>query len=64
MTIEIDRAALAIADHAYLETQGSNAQKVEAAIWAYLWAGQNVKQMFGMAVFPSLNELREAMANR
>ena len=60
-TVQIDRGALHLADHAFLETQGSNADKVRAAIWAYLWGTRNVREQLGMYVYPSLNELRAAL---
>lgn len=64
MTVEINQDALLLAAPAFIETEGSNAKKVEAAIWAYLWALENQSDWFGMITFPSLNELREALANR
>jgi hypothetical protein len=64
MSIELDPGALQMADHAFIETPGTNATKVEAAIWAYLWAIENVSEKFGMEVYPSLQQLREALATR
>jgi hypothetical protein len=55
--------ALHLADMAFIETQGSNADKVKAAIAAYEWAEEHKSDWFGMTVFPSLAELREAMSD-
>jgi hypothetical protein len=64
MTVTLERGALSLADLAYLETRGSTADRVEAAIWAYLWATGSVRAQFGVSVYPSLFELREALATR
>jgi hypothetical protein len=53
--------ALHMADLAFLETQGSTADKVKAAIAAYEWAEENKYDWLGMTVFPSLDQLREAL---
>lgn len=57
---ELDTAALASADLAFLETEGTGAQKVRAAIRAYLWADAILAETgFG----PSLNDWREAVGH-
>jgi hypothetical protein len=58
---EIDEAALVLADMAFIETAGPNADRVRAAIWAYEWAKINVRDYRGLAAYPSYNELREAL---
>jgi hypothetical protein len=57
---EIDKGALVLADMAFIETAGPNADRVRAAIWAYEWAKINVRDRGGLVVYPSYNELREA----
>lgn len=52
-------AALSLADLAFMETPGSNAQRVKAAILGYLFA-LNSRQRFADGwVYPSLTDMRE-----
>lgn len=53
--------ALHLADLAFIETEGSNADKVHAAIAAYEWAEDNKSDWFGQETYPSLQRLREAL---
>lgn len=64
VAVEIDPGAMMLAHQAFLETRDTAATGVANAVWAYLWALQNVREQFGMEVYPSLNELREALAAR
>lgn len=50
-----------LADMAFMWTEGSNANKVRAAVAAYEWGIENQREMFGMTVYPSPSELREAL---
>jgi hypothetical protein len=56
---ELNRDALILADHAYMDTPGTAAAKVRAAVWAYLWAAE-VGERTGMG--PSLSALRDALS--
>ena len=59
--MKMDMGALPLADAAFIETPGSNADKVRTAIWAYLWAVENKKDMGEWDAYPSLMELREVL---
>ena len=61
---ELDRGALSCADLAYIEEppEASPAQRVEAAIRAYLWALENTEAHALGTAYPSLNEYRVARA--
>lgn len=54
--------SLSLADIAFMDTPGSTARKVKAAIWVYIWSSQNGSEMFGMAMEPSADEMRAALA--
>lgn len=63
--VEVDRGARGLADLAYIETPGPTAQRVSAAISAYLWACREAKPWEHnpeMMVYPSLNDLRAFLA--
>lgn len=55
---ELNRGALVTADLAYVDTQGAPADRVRAAIGAYLWS---IEQAERTGVHPSYNDLREAL---
>ena len=57
----IESGALSLADMAFIETRGSNARRVRAAIWAYQWAQQNTRMVGTLRCYPSLGELRAAL---
>ena len=61
---ELDRGALSCADLAYIEEppEASPAQRVEAAIRAYLWALDNTEPHPLGTAYPSLNDYRAARA--
>lgn len=69
----VDRHALSLAHLAYMESEHPTpAGKFFDAIWAYEWAKANV-QPFGstttpsstdLVIYPSLNQLREALKNK
>ena len=54
--------SLGLADLAYIETPGPPAVRVQAAIWAYLWSSETRVMIGDMKYFPSLGQLREALA--
>jgi len=56
---QLNRAALSMADLAFMDAEGSNADRVKAAIIGYLFA-LNSRQRFGDGyIYPSLNDMRE-----
>lgn len=59
----VDRAGLSMAGFAYMESPGPTAAaKVRDAITAYLYSVENVREMHGLECYPSLQEVREALA--
>lgn len=54
--------SLSLADIAFMCTPGPTAHKVKYAIWAYIWSSQNGSEVFGMAMEPSADEMRTALA--
>lgn len=64
--IEVDAAAANLAGFAWMETEGTNHKRHDAMLWAYEWAKANSKPWgdTGMTEYPSLNDLRKAMAER
>jgi hypothetical protein len=60
--IKLERGAVTLADLAFIETKGSNADRVWAALWAYQWAVRNTFERDGLTYWPSLDQLRAALA--
>jgi hypothetical protein len=55
----VNPASRMIADMAFMETSGSDARKVEAAIRAYLWAEEaRLGSIDALQLAPSMVELR------
>jgi hypothetical protein len=61
---DLEQGAMHLADLAFIETDGSNADKVEAAIWAYLWAVESKVDLGAFDAYPSLIDLRNALNGR
>lgn len=64
--IEVDEAAANLARHAWMETKGLGWQRHDAMLWAYEWAKANREPFRDTDLFayPSLSDLRKAMAER
>jgi hypothetical protein len=58
-SIQVDRGASMTADLAFMETEGPDAHRVRAALWAYEWAKVTAAKT---GLYPSLNDLRAALA--
>jgi hypothetical protein len=60
---EIDEAAMGSAHMAYLDAPARNtAQRIRHAIFAYLYAVGNTSTEHGYTSYPSLSEIRHAIA--
>jgi len=64
----VNKSAASLAGFAFMETKGADYLKVDAALWVYEWAKANSKSFgkrgSGMRAYPSLNEMRAALAER
>jgi hypothetical protein len=60
----LEPGARLLADLAYQATTDTTANKVAAAIWAYLWALRHQNSLHGLTVWPSLDQLRKALEER